>query len=76
MPQKKSSKIEDMKFEDALLRVEEINSILAKGECGLDEALELFSEGTMLADICMNKIKNAKQKIQMVVEDDENEDVE
>ena len=76
MPQKKSSKIEDMKFEDALLRVEEINSILAKGECGLDEALDLFSEGTKLADICMNKIKTAKQKIQMVTEVDDDEDNE
>ena len=74
MPQKKSLKIEDMKFEEALLRVEEINSILAKGECELDEALELFSEGTKLADFCMNKIKTAKQKIQIVteVDDDEN----
>ncbi len=73
MPQKKSSKTENMKFEDALKRVEEINSILSKGECGLDEALELFTEGTKLAEICSERIKNAKQKIQMVteVEDDD-----
>lgn len=76
MPQKKSSKIEDMKFEEALLRVEEINSILARGECGLDEALDLFSEGTKLADICMDRIKTAKQKIQIVTEVDEDEDDE
>jgi len=76
VPQKKSSKIEDMKFEEALLRVEEINSILARGECGLDEALDLFSEGTKLADICMDRIKTAKQKIQIVTEVDEDEDDE
>ena len=52
MPQKKSSKNEEMKF---------------------DEALELFSEGTKLVEICSEKIKNAKQKIQIVteVEDDD-----
>ncbi len=73
MPQKKSSKNEEMKFEEALNRVEEINSILARGECGLDEALELFAEGTKLVEICSEKIKNAKQKIQIVteVEDDD-----
>ena len=76
MPQKKSSKIEDMKFEEALLRVEEINSILARGDCGLDEALDLFSEGTKLADLCMDRIKTAKQKIQIVTEVDEDEDDE
>lgn len=76
MPQKRSSKIEDMKFEDALKRVEEINLILSKGECGLDEALELFSEGTKLAEICSEKIKNAKQKIQMVTEVEDDEDNE
>ena len=76
MPQKKSSKIEEMKFEDALKRVEEINTILSKGECGLDEALELFSEGTKLAELCSDRIKTAKQKIQMVAEVDDDEDDE
>ena len=66
MSPKKSSKIEELKFEDALRRVEEINSILSRGECELEEAIELFSEGTKLIDICSSKLKNAKQKIQMV----------
>ncbi|MBE6890689.1 MAG: exodeoxyribonuclease VII small subunit [Ruminococcaceae bacterium] len=76
MPQRKSSKTEELKFEDALNRIQEINLILSKGECGLDEALELFSEGTKLAELCSDRIKNAKQRIQMVTEVDEDEDVE
>ena len=69
----KSSKSDNMKFEDALRRVEEINSVLAKGECDLDEAIELFSEGTKLIELCSAKIKDAKQKIQMVTEVEEDE---
>ena len=74
MPQKKSTKIEDLKFEDALNRVEEINSILARGECGLDEALDLFAEGTKLVEVCSEKIKNAKQRIQIVTEVEEDDE--
>lgn len=73
MPQKKSPKIEEIKFEEALSRVEEINAILSKGECGLDESLELFAEGTRLIEVCSERIKNAKQKIQIVTEVDDDE---
>lgn len=71
MSQKKSSNIEKMKFEEALNRIEEINSILQKGECELDDAVELFAEGIRLADICFKRLNDAKQKIQVVTEVDE-----
>lgn len=76
MPQKKLSqndKASELKFEEALKRIEEINSILSRGECGLDEAVALFEEGTKLADICGDKLKKAEQKIISVTAENKNE---
>lgn len=53
----------EMTYEKAMSRLEEIVGILEKNEISLDEALELFKEGTELTAYCSKKLNDAKQKI-------------
>lgn len=53
----------EMKYEEALKRLEEIVDILEKNEISLDESLSLFEEGTKLTAFCSKKLNEAKQKI-------------
>ena len=50
-------------FEESMTRLEEIVSILERGESTLDESLALFEEGTKLAAACPKQLDQAEQKI-------------
>ena len=50
-------------FEESMTRLEEIVSILERGESTLDESLALFEEGTKLAAACSKQLDQAEQKI-------------
>jgi exodeoxyribonuclease VII small subunit len=54
---------EQMTFESAMARLEEIVALLEGGSCSLDESLKLFEEGTRLTAFCNDSLKNAEQKI-------------
>ncbi len=45
-------KSDELKFEEAMVRLEEIVRLLEQGEATLDEALALFEEGVKLARFC------------------------
>lgn len=53
----------EISYEDAMKRIDEIVDCLEKGEVSLDNALKLFEEGTSLTNLCYKKLENAKQKI-------------
>ncbi len=53
----------DIKYEDAVKRLEEIVNILEKNEVPLEEALALFEEGTKLSKQCVKILNEAKIKI-------------
>lgn len=53
----------ELKFEQAMTKLEEIVNTLEKGELGLDESLKLFEEGTKLASFCNNALNDAELKI-------------
>ncbi|MGI6650508.1 MAG: exodeoxyribonuclease VII small subunit [Limnochordia bacterium] len=57
----------ELKFEEALARLEEIVRSLEQGESGLDEALVLFEEGVKLARFCNNKLDQAEAKIEIML---------
>lgn len=50
-------------YEEAMVRLEEIVTLLEAEETGLDEAMKLFEEGTKLSSLCYNKLSKAEQKI-------------
>ena len=54
---------EELTYEKAMTRLEEIVSLLEKNDVSLDDSIKLFEEGTRLTAICSEKLKNAKAKI-------------
>ena len=51
-----------MNFNEKVKRLEEITEKLEKGECELEQAMELFSEGVNLIKDCKLTIKEANLK--------------
>ena len=54
---------EELTYEKAMNRLEEIVSLLEKNDVSLDDTIKLFEEGTRLTAFCSEKLKNAKAKI-------------
>lgn len=54
---------EELTYEKAMTRLEEIVSLLEKNDMSLDDSIKLFEEGTRLTAFCSEKLKNAKAKI-------------
>lgn len=50
-------------FEESMLRLEEIVTLLEKGEATLEESMALFEEGTKLAAACAKQLDTAEQKV-------------
>ncbi len=50
-------------FEQAASRLEEIVRQMERGDLPLDDALALFEEGTKLARICAQKLREAEQRV-------------
>ncbi|MCU0424588.1 MAG: exodeoxyribonuclease VII small subunit [Candidatus Kapabacteria bacterium] len=50
-------------FEERLERLEEIVSLLDRGEAPLEELLALYEEGTVLVTACSSFLQTAEQKI-------------
>lgn len=59
----------EMTYEKAITRLEEIVDVLEKNEISLEESLSLFEEGTKLTNYCSTLLKNAKIKITEIGED-------
>lgn len=54
---------DNLTYEMAEKRLEEIISLLNDADTCLDESLKLVEEATKLTAYCMNKLENAKAKI-------------
>ncbi|MGN0534048.1 MAG: exodeoxyribonuclease VII small subunit [Eubacterium sp.] len=54
---------EEMTYEKAISRLEEIVALLEKNEATLDESIKLYEEGTRLTVFCSEKLAEAQQKI-------------
>lgn len=63
----------EIKFENALKRLEEIVEKLEEGNLDLDQSLGLFEEGIKLSKICNKKLKDAEKKIEILTKDQEGE---
>ena len=65
MPVKK--KIKDLKFEEAISKLEANVKLLESGDLSLEEALDVFKEGVELSQVCHAKLNNAQQEVQKVI---------
>ena len=59
----------ELTYEQAVERLEEIVVKLEKNDIPLDDALKLFEEGTKLTSFCKKKLDEAKQKITTINKD-------
>lgn len=62
----------EMNFEEALKELENIVDKLDDGQLSLDENLMLFEKGIGLVNECNTKLKTARQKVEKLVENNEN----
>ena len=68
-----ANKKDELSFEKALARLEEILKNLDSGSAPLDESLGMFEEGIKLIKLCNSKLDNAEQKIKILVRNQEGE---
>jgi exodeoxyribonuclease VII small subunit len=61
-------KIENMSFEEAMVRLEEIVRMLEGGKGGLEDSLSAFEEGISLVKFCNEKLEKAEQKVRVLMQ--------
>ena len=62
-----NKKIDELNFEDSLMRLEQIAELLENENTPLEESISLFEEGIALKEICDQKLKKAKLKIEKII---------
>jgi len=60
----------DIKFEDALARLEQIVDTLEAGDLPLEESLKAFEEGVVMARHCARYLEAAEKRIEVLTKDD------
>lgn len=68
--------IKKKSFEESMARLEEIVSLLERGEVPLEESLKLFEEGTTLMSQCSGLLDQAEQKVKKLTDGNSAELVE
>ena len=61
------NKKNDNNFESALKRLEQISDVLENEDTSLEESIKLFEEGIALKELCEERLKSAKIKIDKIV---------
>lgn len=57
----------EIKFEEALKKLEEIVNHLESGDVPLDKALARYEEGVKLVRLCQKRLEQAKKKVEILV---------
>ncbi len=63
------TRVANLKFEEALSRLEEAVKSLEKGELPLEESLKVFEEGVRLSKNCLKMLEEAEKKVEILVQD-------
>lgn len=58
------------KFEESILRLEQIVQALENGDIDLDESLKLFEEGIKLTKSCQKMLDDAEKKVSVLMSDE------
>ncbi len=59
---------DQLSFEEAMQKLEEIVGRLENGDVPLETAIELFQEGMTLSRLCGSKLEQVESRIQMLVD--------
>lgn len=57
---------QEMTFETAMARLEEIVRMLEGGSAPLDKSLAMFEEGVSLVKFCSSRLDQAEQKVKIL----------
>jgi exodeoxyribonuclease VII small subunit len=60
----------DIKFEDALSRLEQIVDTLETGKLPLEDSLKAFEEGVVMARYCARYLDAAEKRIEILTKDE------
>lgn len=63
-------KEKELSFEENLEKLEAIVKNLESGEIPLDDAIDSFNEAMKLAKVCDEKLKNAEEKVNSILNKD------
>lgn len=58
---------DEIKFEDALKRLEKIVADLESGDLSLDDSLKKYEEAVKLSQFCSKKLETARRKVEILV---------
>lgn len=61
----------EMKFEEALKKLEKIVEDLEDGNLTLDDSLEKYEEGIKLSKMCAKKLEAAKKKVEILLKSED-----
>ena len=71
-----SPRKKEKSFEENMARLEEIVSLLERGDAPLADSLALFEEGTKLSVLCAGMLDEAEQKVVKLQKGPDGEPVE
>jgi exodeoxyribonuclease VII small subunit len=61
---------EDLTFEDALTRLEDIVNRLEEGDLTLEESVAMFEQGQQLTAFCQQALDNAELRVRQLTDAD------
>ena len=64
------NKKKDISFEEAMKDLEKIVEELNDGDLDLEKAINAYEKGVVLKNICEEKLKNAKERVERIKPDD------
>lgn len=67
--------MENIIFEQAMNRLEEIVSALENNQISLEKSVELFQEGIQLTKLCNDKLEGIENKVAKILVDGKLEDL-
>ena len=67
--------MENITFEQAMNRLEEIVSALENNQISLEKSVELFQEGMQLIKLCNDKLEGIENKVAKILVDGKLEDL-
>jgi exodeoxyribonuclease VII small subunit len=76
MAKKESPKEAQLDFESALKELENIVERMEQGDMSLEQSLKEFEQGINLTRACQTALKEAEQKVQVLVEKNGQTDVQ
>lgn len=64
---------QNLNFEQAMMRLQEIADTLERTELPIDESIKLFEEGLKLSKLCQEKLNGYEKKISDLVKENQEE---